>query len=256
MFFSPHLLTLPVHSTLTRNQRQKFGIPCLAAGIIIIVLALPAALVPYYLLPEGPSSFSLLPADDGWVNCARVLMAVIVLGSITMWLLRGRDTILAALGVESGAERNKASRWVGMGMWAIVVGFACIGGAFADKMEILGVIATIAVGWLLPCKSLPTCKADTSRLLHHHVPRPLTTSNHLPITRSTTRSRGRPPLTPESWKWAHSYFITHRPNRRRTPSTQGATTAKTSSGATTMAGFDSLRGNLTGRLHQLGMVYS
>jgi len=153
MFFSPHLLTLDVHASLERTHRQKFAIPCLAAGIFLILIALPAALVPYYLLPGGPSAFALLPADDGWVNTARVFMSIIVLGSITLWLLRGRDTILAALNVENAAERNKASRWVGVLMWFLIVGLACIGGWVADKIELLGVMATIAVGWLLPCES-------------------------------------------------------------------------------------------------------
>jgi hypothetical protein len=152
MFFTPQLLTLDVHSSLARTHRQQFGIPCLAAGMIIVVLSLPAALVPYYLLPEGPSAFALLPATDGWVNAARVGMAIIVLGSITLWLLRGRDTILAALDVDRGAERAKASRWVGALMWTLIVFIACIGGTLSDKIELLGVMATIAVGWLLPCE--------------------------------------------------------------------------------------------------------
>lgn len=150
MFFSPHLQTLPIHGTLRSTNRQKFGAPVLAAGLILVLLSIPLALVPYYLLPEGSTVFTQLPDDDGWVNFARVLMAAIILGSITMWILRGRDTILAALDVERGAERYKAGRWVGLGMWAVVTALACIGGVIADKIELLGVMATIAVSWLMP----------------------------------------------------------------------------------------------------------
>lgn len=69
-----------------------------------------------------------------------------------MWILRGRDTILRSLGVDRG-ERIRAGKWVGLGIWAFVVFVTCLGGWVADKLEIVGVIATIAVSWLLPCKS-------------------------------------------------------------------------------------------------------
>ncbi|BEI79948.1 hypothetical protein CcaverHIS002_0104770 [Cutaneotrichosporon cavernicola] len=89
------------------------------------------------------------PDDDGWTNAARVLMAALVLGSTTSWLLRGRDCILTALDVDRG-ESIKAGRWVGLGMWVAVVAIAALGGIVADKVELLGVMATLAVGWLLP----------------------------------------------------------------------------------------------------------
>ena len=60
--------------------------------------------------------------------------------------------MLRAMGVDSG-ERDKAGKWVGLGIWAIVVICACIGGVFADKVQLLGVLATLAVSWFLPCKS-------------------------------------------------------------------------------------------------------
>ncbi|WOO82472.1 uncharacterized protein LOC62_04G005960 [Vanrija pseudolonga] len=149
VFFTPHLLTLPIHGTLARAKRQKFIVPVLATTVILVVLALPLALVPYYLLPAAPTVFQQLPDDDGWVNFARALMCAIVLGSVNLWLLRGRDTVLSALEVDR-AERYKAGRWVGLGLWVLVVVFACIGGVVADKIQISGVMATLAVGWLLP----------------------------------------------------------------------------------------------------------
>jgi hypothetical protein len=164
IFFSPHLNTLPIHSSLTRNNRSSFPIPCLFTSAILLILSLPLALVPYYLLPEPvdeavtpaalstPSGvFARLPADDGWLTLARSLMCAIALGSCNMWILRGRDSILVAMGVERG-ERQKAGKWVGLGMWSVVVLFACIGGWAAEKIELLGVIFTLAIGWFLPCK--------------------------------------------------------------------------------------------------------
>lgn len=125
------------------------------------MLAIPLALVPYYILPPiteptaTPTSssgvFARLPADDGWVNAARVAMMLVSLGTCAQWLMRARDTMLRAMGVDSG-ERDKAGKWVGLGIWVIVVLFACIGGIVSEKIELLGVLATIAVSWFLPCK--------------------------------------------------------------------------------------------------------
>jgi hypothetical protein len=69
-----------------------------------------------------------------------------------MWIVRGRDTILRTMGVDRG-QRIRAGRWVGLGLWAFVLVMACTGGWISEKLEILGVIATIAVSWLLPCMS-------------------------------------------------------------------------------------------------------
>lgn len=151
MFFTPHLQTLHIHSSLKRVKRQQFAIPILASGILILVLSLPFALVPYYLLPPAPTAFDQLPRDDGWTNFARVLMCIIVLASISSWLLRGRDSILVALDVDN-TDKYRAGKFVGAGIWAIVVAFACLGGVVANKIEVLGVIATIAIGWFLPCE--------------------------------------------------------------------------------------------------------
>jgi len=54
-----------------------------------------------------------------------------------MWILRARDTVLRAIGVERG-ERQKAGKWVGLGLWVLVVLLACIGGWVAEKVELLG----------------------------------------------------------------------------------------------------------------------
>lgn len=143
--------------------------PCLISGAIILILSLPLALVPYYLLPmdmtgaagkgkEGAISnttvpsgvFAHLPADDGWVNLARLLMITLTLGSTNMWILRGRDVIVKAMNVDSG-DHYKIGRWVGVGWWVVAVGIACIGGWLADKIELIGVLGVLAVGWFLPC---------------------------------------------------------------------------------------------------------
>ncbi len=102
------------------------------------------------MTPSGV--FARLPADDAWVDVARILMCAVVLGSSNMWILRARDTVLRAMGVERG-ERQKAGKWVGLGLWSIVVLLACVGGWVAEKVELLGVMATLVVGWFLPCKS-------------------------------------------------------------------------------------------------------
>ncbi|WWC85660.1 uncharacterized protein L201_000526 [Kwoniella dendrophila CBS 6074] len=163
IFFSPHINTLPIHSSLSRSKSTSFPIPCLLASSLILVLCLPLALVPYYLLPNidmsetpvisSPTSpsgvFARLPIDDGWVNLSRILMCIVVLGSINMWILRGRDTILSSMGVDQG-ERLKAGKWVGLAIWFVVVGVASIGGWIAEKIELLGVLAVLAVGWFLP----------------------------------------------------------------------------------------------------------
>jgi len=78
-------------------------------------------------------------------------MAAMVLGSCNMWILRGRDTILRSIGVDRG-EAIKAGKWVGVGFWVIIVSLVCLGGWVSEKLEILGVIATISISWLLPCK--------------------------------------------------------------------------------------------------------
>ncbi|WVR03319.1 hypothetical protein IAU60_000310 [Kwoniella sp. DSM 27419] len=159
IFLSPHINTLPIHATLIRNKRSSFPIPCLITAASILALCLPLALVPYYLLPaldvDAPTPttpsgvFGRLPPDDGWVNLARVLMCAVALGSSNMWILRGRDTILKAMGVDHG-EREKAGRWVGVAMWSVMVLLACVGGWLAEKVELLGVLAILAIGWFLP----------------------------------------------------------------------------------------------------------
>lgn len=149
MFFTPHLQTLSVHSTLQRTHRQRFAIPCLVTSILMVVISLPLVLVPYYLLDPARTVFAQLPDDDAWTNTARILTVILVLASSATWLLRGQDCVLTALDLDRG-ERIKAGRWVGLGMWALVATLACVGGVIADKIELLGVIATLAVGWLMP----------------------------------------------------------------------------------------------------------
>lgn len=103
-----------------------------------------------------------------------------------MVILRGRDCILSCMGItDRSGERYKVGRWVGLGLWTVVVIFACIGGLFAEKIEMLGVVATLAIGWLLPCESSPSLLSHLltrhSRLLHHHFPRQIATIDHLPF---------------------------------------------------------------------------
>ncbi|KAK4688254.1 hypothetical protein P7C73_g1853, partial [Tremellales sp. Uapishka_1] len=140
-------------------SRSSFPFPCFSATLFILLLSLPFSLVPYYLLPSltddntaapissSPSGvFARLPADDGWVNLARVLMAAVVLGTSNMWLLRGRDCLLS-VAIDFQGE------WIGIGLWAVVLSITCLGGWVAEKIEILGLIAVLAVGWFLPCPS-------------------------------------------------------------------------------------------------------
>lgn len=244
MFFTPHLQTLQIHGSLKRVKRQQFAVPILAAGVLILVLALPFALVPYYLLPPAPTAFDQLPRDDGWTNFARVLMCLLVLASISSWLVRGRDSVLVALDVDGG-DRYRAGKFVGAGIWVVVVAFAALGGVVADKIELLGVIATLAIGWFLPCKCprslqlqrYQSPKLTTSPLLHHHVPRPIPAGDHLPEPRAAAarplRARGRTP--------AHAK--PHESGRRRAPRSQRETAAEAPPGPTTVAGSDRVRGH-------------
>jgi hypothetical protein len=166
LFLSPHLCTLSTHSALARAKRTSFPFPALATSLIVLCLSLPAALVPYYLMspptgmdegviaaPRKSGVLARFPDQDLSINVARLFMAAMVLGSCNMWILRGRDTILRSIGVDRG-EMIKAGRWVGLGYWAIIVALVCFGGWVSEKLEVLGVIATIAISWLLPCKSL------------------------------------------------------------------------------------------------------
>lgn len=166
LFLSPHICTLSTHSALARAKRTSFPFPALAASLVVLCLSLPAALVPYYLMstptgmvegviaaPRKSGVLARFPDQDLSINVARLFMAAMVLGSCDMWILRGRDTILRSIGVDRG-EMIKAGRWVGLGYWAIIVALVCFGGWVSEKLEVLGVIATIAISWLLPCKSL------------------------------------------------------------------------------------------------------
>jgi hypothetical protein len=100
--------------------------------------------------PSKSGILARFPDNDLSINVARVFMVAMVLGSCNMWILRGRDTILRSMGVDRG-EAIKAGRWVGLAFWVIIVGLVCLGGWISEKLEILGVIATIAISWLLPC---------------------------------------------------------------------------------------------------------
>lgn len=164
VFLSPHICTLSTHAHLARSKRTSFPLPAIASSLVVLLLSLPGALVPYYLFPppskidgsvprttRASGTFSRFPDADLSINVARVFMAALILGSCNMWILRCRDTILRAMGVDRG-ERIRAGRWVGLGLWASVVALACFDGWVIDKIEVLGVIATIAVSWLLPCK--------------------------------------------------------------------------------------------------------
>lgn len=204
MFCTPHLQTLPIHGSLKRAKRQQFAVPILASGLLLLVLALPFALVPYYLLPAAPTAFDQLPRDDGWTNFARVLMCLLVLASVSGWLVRGRDSVLVALDVDGG-DRYRAGKFVGAGIWAVVVAFAALGGVVADKIELLGVIATLAIGWFLPCE----CSARGSARGHE-----LTDAQH---SSSSSRSTYAP-RSPSSSRAT-------RP-RRRSPSRAARTSAR------------------------------
>lgn len=204
MFFTPHLQTLQIHGSLKRVKRQQFAVPILAAGVLILVLALPFALVPYYLLPPAPTAFDQLPRDDGWTNFARVLMCLLVLASISSWLVRGRDSVLVALDVDGG-DRYRAGKFVGAGIWVVVVAFAALGGVVADKIELLGVIATLAIGWFLPCKCPRSLQLQYSRLRANNQP-----------SSSSSRSTSDP-------RWRSSSRATRR--RRRTPPRSRADTS-------------------------------
>ena len=101
--------------------------------------------------PRKSGVLARYPDADLSINVARCFMAAMVLGSCNMWILRGRDTILRSIGVDRG-EAIKAGKWVGVGFWVIIVSLVCLGGWVSEKLEILGVIATISISWLLPCK--------------------------------------------------------------------------------------------------------
>jgi hypothetical protein len=163
VLFTPHIHTLPIHGSLVRTSRPKFPIPCLVSSSTILVLGLPLALVPYYLLktihpdmaPEALANSSgvlaYLPAGDGWLNFARTLFVLVVIGVINNYLQRGREVLLKAVGAEREG-RTKASRYIDAALWIFVTLFACIGGWTADKIELIGIIAVIAVGWFMPCE--------------------------------------------------------------------------------------------------------
>lgn len=179
LFFTPHIRTLPIHSTLIKTSRRWFPSSCLSASGILVTLCLPFALVPYYLLAKEPSSsmpslrqagqlagiFEALQvgntdsdADpgsnkgfrtDSWLNFARVCMVVLILHSVVLWVAHAKDISLRALGIRREG-RAKAQRWLSVCFWVLVTGIACIGGRFADTLAWIGAACVISVGWLIP----------------------------------------------------------------------------------------------------------
>lgn len=165
LLFTPHPHILPIQSSLVRESRARFPICSLAVVATLVVLGLPFALVPYYLLPNNDASsleWSPVPIDragifgalstekkDDWLNLARVSMVALLLYSTSSWVNRGREICLKALGVEREG-RLKASRWIGIAMWFLIVIFAVAGGWAAGKIEVLGMACVLAVGWLIP----------------------------------------------------------------------------------------------------------
>lgn len=160
--FTPHIQTLPIHSTLTRHSRAWFPVPALIAATIILVLALPFTLVPYYLfsLHSTQSSeisvnragvFAIMQREDrdGWLNFARLCMLVLALTTANQWVAQARAIGLKMLGIEREG-RAKAQRYLGIGIWAVIAIFTCIGGWTADKVEALGAICILAIAWLVP----------------------------------------------------------------------------------------------------------
>ncbi|KAJ9123916.1 hypothetical protein QFC22_000706 [Naganishia vaughanmartiniae] len=179
LLFTPHIRTLPIHSTLIKTSRQWFPGACLSASGILVILCLPFALVPYYLLAKEPSFnmpslrgagrlagiFKVLqvgridmngdPAigegfeTDNWLNFARVCMITLILHSIVLWISQAKDISLRALGIKREG-RAKAQRWLSACFWLVVTGIACFGGDFANRLEWLGAACILSVGWLLP----------------------------------------------------------------------------------------------------------
>lgn len=174
---------------------------------MLVVLCLPFALVPYYLLVKEPSSsmpsireagrlagiFEALQVGntghdgnpvagkgfqtDGWLNFARVCMVVLILHSLVLWISQAKDISLRALGIRREG-RAKAQRWLSVVFWVVVTGIACIGGKFADKVEWIGAACVISVGWLIPGRYLKhsfSCSLLTgfpySHRLHQDIPR-------------------------------------------------------------------------------------
>ncbi|GHJ88664.1 hypothetical protein NliqN6_5066 [Naganishia liquefaciens] len=179
LFFTPHIRTLPIHSSLIKTSRRWFPGTCLTASGLLVVLCLPFALVPYYLLAKEPSSsmpsireagrlagiFEALQVGstdvdgnpvtgkgfqtDGWLNLARVCMIILILNTLVLWTSQAKDISLRALGIRREG-RAKAQRWLSVVFWVLVTGIACIGGKFADKLEWIGAACVLAVGWLIP----------------------------------------------------------------------------------------------------------
>ena len=104
-----------------------------------------------------------------------------------MWLLRCRDSILEGLELERG-RRFRIARWIGLALWAVVLLLSSLGGWIVEKLQTLGVIATLAVGWLLPCKMGLRTRLNGSCVLHYHIPRPITPIYSFPEQESPTAS--------------------------------------------------------------------
>lgn len=227
LFFTPHIRTLPIHSTLVKTSRRWFPSSCLAASGILVMLCLPFALVPYYLLAKESSSsmpsigqagrlagiFEALQVGntgsngdsasgkgfktDSWLNFARVCMVVLILHSIVLWVAQAKDISLRALGIRREG-RAKAQRWLSVCFWILVTGIACIGGRFADKLEWIGSACVISVGWLipgrpeevLPCHLRLTADVYSHRV-HQNVPRRQPAFDSVPRRQQPIPSRTR-----------------------------------------------------------------
>ncbi|KAJ9097655.1 hypothetical protein QFC21_004691 [Naganishia friedmannii] len=180
LLFTPHIRTLPIHSTLINTSRRWFPGAALSASGILVALCLPFAMVPYYLLAKEPSSympslrgierlagiFKVIqvgrtePDDsnraieegfktDNWLNFARVCIITLIMHNIVLWISHAKDVSLRTLGIKREG-RAKAQRWLSASFWLIVTGIACIGGRLANRLEWLGAACVLSVGWLLP----------------------------------------------------------------------------------------------------------
>jgi hypothetical protein len=171
-----------------------------------------------------------------------------------MWILRGRDSILGGLGVERG-ERYKIGRWIGVGIWGLVVFLACLGGWVAEKVELIGVTATLAVGWLLPCRSRRhSPRSPCSCILHHNLPRKVTIVDCIPISQSSSIGCHRPKLS-TSIEIPLSHGQLDGSFGRCALGEKRATASEETFGKETLAGSDSLRGYSARRRDHHGLEH-
>lgn len=129
---------------------------------VILALALPLSLVPYFLLPPHapppPMLLDAFPNTDRWVCIARLCAAGMAITGVPLVFIPTRNVVARLVkpwGIEGGGlegvgRRGREFYVVTAGSWAVCVGFALVGGRVGEFVPLLGVFGAFLLGFLMP----------------------------------------------------------------------------------------------------------